>query len=100
MNKLNIVVKSLVLSSLLISSSLVAEPWSKCIACHGFMGEKKALGKSAIIKDMSHTDIITALKGYKTGTYGGPMKGLMKAQVMNLSDKDIEEIATHFSTVK
>jgi cytochrome c553 len=33
------------------------------------------------------------MAGYKDGTYGGPMKGLMKGQVATLSDADIQEIA-------
>jgi cytochrome c553 len=33
------------------------------------------------------------MKGYKDGSYGGAMKGLMKGQVAALSDADIEAIA-------
>ncbi len=64
-----------------------------CISCHGINGEKVALGKSKIIKDMSKESFINAMKGYKDGTYGGPLKGMMKAQSMRLSDTDIEAIA-------
>jgi len=46
---------------------------------------------------MSKEDIIKALKGYKDGSYGGAMKGVMKGQVAKLSDKDIEEIAEKIS---
>jgi len=42
---------------------------------------------------MSKEEIIKALKGYKAGTYGGAMKGMMAGQVKALSDADIEEIA-------
>ena len=69
--------------------------FKKCAACHGPNGEKSALGKSKIIKDLSQADIVTAMKGYKDGTYGGAMKALMKGQVAALSDEDIEAIATH-----
>jgi cytochrome c len=54
---------------------------------------KKALGKSKVISEMSKADIAAALHGYKDGTYGGPMKGLMKGQVAKLSDADITAIA-------
>jgi len=64
-----------------------------CAGCHGANFEKKALGKSKIVKDMTHAEIATALKGYKAGTYGGPMKGVMQGQVKSLSDADIEAIA-------
>ncbi len=42
---------------------------------------------------MTKDEIVKALKGYKDGSYGGAMKSTMKAQVIYLSDKDIEEIA-------
>jgi len=43
---------------------------------------------------MTKDEIVKALKGYKDGTYGGAMKGVMKGQVATtLTDKDIEEIA-------
>jgi len=70
-----------------------ADAYQKCAGCHGATGEKSALNKSKIIKDMSKADIVAAIKGYKAGTYGGPMKGLMKGQVASLSDADIQAIA-------
>jgi cytochrome c-type protein NapB len=64
-----------------------------CKGCHGQNFEKHALGKSKIVKDLSHAEIATALKGYKAGTFGGPMKGLMKGQVGKYSDADLEAFA-------
>lgn len=71
--------------------------FKKCATCHGVQGEKAALGKSKIIKDMSSAQIVTALKGYKDGSYGGASKALMKGQVMTLSDVQITVLATHIS---
>ena len=71
--------------------------FKKCSACHGANAEKKALGKSQIIKGWEVAKIKKALHGYKDGTYGGAMKGLMKGQVSNLSDSNIEEIAKYIS---
>ena len=64
-----------------------------CKGCHGQSFEKKALGKSKDVSAMTHADIATALKGYKAGTYGGPMKGLMKGQVAKYSDADLDAFA-------
>ena len=64
-----------------------------CVACHGANFEKHAMGKSKVVKDMTHAEIATALKGYKAGTYGGPMKGVMKGQVAKYSDADLEAFA-------
>jgi len=71
--------------------------FKKCAACHGPTGEKVALGKSKVIKDMSQADLVAAMKGYKDGTYGGAMKALMKGQVATLNDGDIEAIAAHIA---
>ncbi len=86
--------KLLAIGSLLGASALYAGPsLAACTGCHGKNFEKKAMGKSKVVKDMSHEDIVAALKGYKAGTYGGAMKGLMKGQVAKLSDADMEAIA-------
>ena len=67
-----------------------------CAGCHGANFEKKAMGVSKIVKDLSKDDIKKALHGYKDGTYGGGMKGIMKGQVASLDDAAIEAIASKF----
>nr|WP_226966518.1 c-type cytochrome [Sulfurimonas sediminis] len=74
-----------------------AKLFTACSSCHGANAEKKALGKSQIIKGWSETKIITALKGYKDGTYGGAMKAVMKGQAAKLSDADIKALAEYIS---
>ena len=85
--------KKVLLLSMILAGAAFANPYAKCVACHGANGEKVALGKSKIMKDMTKQEIIDSLKGYKDGTYGGPMKALMKGQVAGLSDADIQAIA-------
>ena len=87
------VLKVLTLGSLLASSALYAANTAACAGCHGKSFEKKAMGKSKVVSEMSKEDIVKALKGYKDGSYGGAMKGLMKGQVASLSDADIASIA-------
>ena len=77
----------------LLAASDGAELFKKCASCHGSNGEKHALNKSKIIKDLNQTEIITALKGYKDGTYGGSMKALMKGQIANYDDEQIHTVA-------
>ena len=79
------------------ATSTFAANTAACAGCHGANFEKAALGKSKIVKDMAHADIVTALKGYKDDSYGGAMKGVMKGQVASLSDEDIEAIATQIT---
>ena len=88
--------KILFTALVLFQASMFADAnasYKTCVACHGANGEKAALGKSKVIKDMSKENFINAMKGYKDGTYGGPLKGMMKPQSMRLTDKQIEEIA-------
>ena len=87
------VIKVIALSSLLASSAAYAVSTAACAGCHGQHFEKVAMGKSKVVKDMSEADILVALKGYKDGTYGGAMKGLMAGQVAKLSDADMKAMA-------
>ncbi len=87
-------VKVIALASLLAPTLYGAANTAGCKGCHGASFEKKAMGKSKVVKEMSKSDIITALKGYKDGSYGGAMKGIMKGQVASLSDADMEAIAS------
>jgi cytochrome c-type protein NapB len=64
-----------------------------CASCHGATFEKKALGKSKIVKDMNETAISEALIGYKNGSYGGSMASIMKGQVLKYDDKELEDAA-------
>ncbi|MGB6329606.1 MAG: c-type cytochrome [Halarcobacter sp.] len=86
--------KKLVSICLLASCIVYADPYARCVGCHGVNGEKSAInGKSKIIKDMTKAEIKAAMLGYKDGTYGREMKGMMKGQSMSLSNSDIEAIA-------
>lgn len=91
---MKIISKSLIIATVLAISAQANPLYTKCVACHGAAGEKAALNKSLIIKDMSKADFISAMKGYKDGSYGKDQKALMKAQVAALNDTQIEEIAS------
>ena len=86
--------KKIVIASIatlaLATASMAAVNGKACTSCHGADWSKKALGKSKNVAVMTHAEIATALKGYKAGTYGGPMKGLMKGQVAKYSDADLD----------
>ena len=84
--------KLIATGSLMLTTAFGAST-SLCKGCHGQKWENSAMGKAKVVKNMSKAQIIRALKGYKNGTYGGAMKGLMKPQVINLSTADIKKIA-------
>jgi cytochrome c553 len=74
-----------------------AKVFAKCAGCHGTRGEKQALGKSLTIGGWDELKTMAALNGYKGGSYGGVMKGVMKSQVSKLSDSEIEDVAKYIS---
>ena len=95
--------KKLVLTTLfaaVTAASLSAASYAACAGCHGQNGEKKALGKSAIIAGWDEAKVVAALKGYKDGSYGGAMKGVMKGQVARLSDADIAALSKQIAAFK
>jgi cytochrome c553 len=77
-----------------------ANLYKKCASCHGVKAEKRALNKSQIIQGWSKDRVVTALKGYKNGNYGGAMKGLMKGQVAAYDETKIEKVAKYIETLK
>jgi cytochrome c len=87
--------------AILGTTSLLADGASlfkRCAGCHGVNAEKAALGKSQIIKGWEASKTVAALKGYKDGTYGGAMKGVMKGQVTTMSEADMQEIGEYIAT--
>jgi cytochrome c-type protein NapB len=81
------------LGMVLATAGSYAVSIAACAGCHGQNFEKKAMGKSKIVKDMTLKEIIASLKGYKAGTYGDTMKQMMVAQVKNVKDSDLEAMA-------
>ena len=61
------------------------------------MAEKSALNTSKVIAGWDKQKALDALNGYKAGTYGGAMKGMMQGQVKVLSDAEIDALAEFIS---
>jgi cytochrome c553 len=78
------------------AATAAAPSTAACVACHGAKFEKNTMAKDKVPANLSKADFAKALKGYKDGSYGGAMKGVMKGQVANLSDADIKAIADKF----
>ncbi len=89
--------------AVLTATSLFAECtlYKPCAGCHGAKGEKKALGKSAVITGMKADTVVESLKAYKAGTLNkNGMGALMKGQVSKLSDEDMKKVAAHIEGLK
>ena len=95
--------KKIVLSTIVAATaamSLSAASTAACASCHGASFEKAAMGKSQIVKGWDAAKVEASLKGYKDGSYGGAMKGLMAGQVKALSDADIADLAKQIAAMK
>ena len=72
--------------------------YKSCAGCHGAHAEKKALGKSEVIKGWSAAKLTDALEGYKKGTRNvHGMGALMKGQVSKLSQEQIKLLSEYIS---
>lgn len=85
------IIKVVAVASLLTTAAFADT--AVCKGCHGQNFELKAMNVSKVVKDMTKEDIVTALKGYKDGSYGGAMKAVMAGQVTKLDDAGIEAMA-------
>lgn len=75
--------------------------YDSCKGCHGADGKTKALGKSAVIAGQDKAALIASMNEYKAGTRDVAGMGmLMKGQVANMSDADIEAVAEYLSSIK
>ncbi|WP_457747365.1 c-type cytochrome [Sulfurimonas sp.] len=77
-----------------------AKLFKACAGCHGDNAQKRALNKSQVIQGWSEDKVVTALNGYKDGSYGGAMKAVMKGQVSKLSEADIEALAQYIASLQ
>jgi len=83
-----------------VSASINAQKlYAACSSCHGLKAEKAALSKSEVINTWSEEKIYSSLMGYKDGSYGKMMKGLMQGQVKNLSKEEIRALSLYISTL-
>jgi len=72
--------KKIVLAGLLSLPLVLLADMDRCVSCHGVDFEKKALGVSKVVKDMTEAQIKASLDGYKQGQ-GGSMKEIMMKEV-------------------
>ncbi|DAB31860.1 MAG TPA: cytochrome C [Sulfurospirillum sp. UBA11407] len=95
--------KMMILVATLFATALMANDgaalYKKCAVCHGAMGEKKALGKSEVIAGWDAQKIEQSLKGYQDGSYGGALKGTMKAQVKGLNEEQIKTLSAYIDSL-
>ncbi len=84
-----------------IDTAKGATLYAKCAGCHGKDGKTKALGKSVVIAGQDISTLSASMKEYKAGTRNvNGMGTLMKAQIKDTSDADIDALAAYMATLK
>ncbi|MBN2824132.1 MAG: c-type cytochrome [Campylobacterales bacterium] len=72
--------------------------YTACKACHGEKGEKGfAAAPTKVPANLTKEKIVESLNGYKAKTITGPTAAMMYGQAANLTDAQIEELATYIA---
>lgn len=86
---------SLMIFALSISAAYAADGAalykSACAGCHGEAGEKG----NAPLKDQGPDALLTKLKGYADGSYGGEKKAVMVNVVKKHSEEELKAVSDH-----
>jgi cytochrome c553 len=70
-----------------------------CSICHGADG-KAQIPMYPKLAGQNLAYLVSALKSYKNGDRKGAMAGMMTPNVMNLSDQDIEDLASYYHSLQ
>ena len=84
-----------------VVTSDAATLYARCAACHGKDGKSVAPGSvgNVLIASMNKAQVIESLKGFRARTLSrGGNSVIMYMQTKNLSDKDIEALATYIDS--
>ena len=68
-----------------------------CRACHGALGGAPIAPNYPKLQGQNKAYLISALKAYAEKQRLGGLAGIMTAQVSQLSDEDIDELADYYS---
>jgi len=74
--------------------------YSMCAECHGTDGKNRAFGRSKVIAGWDASRVEKSIYAIINGTYKGPMSGIMRTRVQNLSDEEIKEVSIYVSKLK
>lgn len=84
-----------------LSTMVSAEPPAKaaiCTSCHGAGGNAPIMDTYPKIGGQNKGYLAGSLKAYRAGERTGGMAAVMASQATGLSDAEIEELATYFSS--
>jgi len=82
--------KRIIFISIFLHVSSLASFIKVCQGCHGKTFQKRALGRSRIVKNLKKNEIVARLNYFKTSN------SIMKSYASRLSQKQINQIANVF----
>ena len=72
-----------------------------CSECHGSKMDQSCMGVSKFPNSLSESEILTALKGYKSGKRSEySMGSTMTEKVSDFSDSELEELSKYIPTLR
>ena len=71
-----------------------------CRACHGVSGAAPITGSYPKINGQNKAYLVSSLKAYRAGERKGGLAAAMSAQASQLSDVDIEALASYYAAQK
>jgi len=100
MKKITVIALPVLLS---LSAMVSAEAPAKaaiCTACHGAGGGAPIMDTYPKLAGQNKGYLVSSLKAYRAGERQGAMAAVMAPQATALSDAEIDELATYFSSQK
>ncbi len=76
-----------------VFSADAAALYQRCIGCHGADGAKPP----HVLKGQKADVLLTKMKGYADGSFGGAQKAMMTNMVKNISPEDMKALADHIA---
>lgn len=67
--------------------------FKRCVSCHGADGSKAP----HVVKGQTSAALLEKMKGYASGTFGGPQKALMTNMVKSLSPEELQALADYMA---
>jgi cytochrome c553 len=71
----------------------------RCIMCHGVNGESR-ISTYPSLKGMDAQLFMDAVTAYRNGEKEGNLAGMMRSQVMDVSDEEIKNMAAYFASLE
>jgi cytochrome c553 len=71
-----------------------------CRACHGAAGGAPVIPNYPKLKNQNKAYLVSSLKAYRAGDRTGGLAAIMSAQAAQLTDAEIEALASYYSMQK